>query len=72
MYACCYRHVHSNECGLSLQDKDGEVTPNCSLLSPLLYESEYESQLWMLFDSNKQNVGSGDAFHNRVYRSLCP
>ncbi|XP_048746966.2 tripeptidyl-peptidase 2-like [Ostrea edulis] len=60
------RHIYALEITYNFHlDKGGEVTPNCSLLSPLLYESEYESQLWMLFDSNKQQVGCGDAFHGR-------
>ncbi|KAG1676696.1 Tripeptidyl-peptidase 2 [Nymphon striatum] len=41
--------------------KNSEFTPNCSLLSDMLYESEYESQLWMIHDSNKQLLAIGDS-----------
>lgn len=43
-----------------------EVTLNSPLLSPYLYENDYESQLWMLFDSNKKYITSGDAYASGV------
>ena len=45
--------------------KGAEITPNLSLLSDVLYESEFESQLWMLYNSNKQFVACGDAYPSR-------
>jgi len=45
--------------------KATEICPDLSLLSDVLYESEFESQLWLLYNSHKQLVGCGDAYPNR-------
>lgn len=45
--------------------KATEITPNFPLLSNVLYESELESQLWMLYNSHKQLVACGDAFPSK-------
>ena len=48
------------------QSKSADIFINAYLLSDLLYESEFEGQMWMLYDSNKMLVGVGDAFSERV------
>jgi len=48
------------------KSKAGEIVPDFCLLSSLLYESAYESQLWMLYDSNKQLIDCGDAYTHQV------
>ena len=45
--------------------KSTDITPNLALLSDVLYESEFESQLWMLYNSQKQLVACGDAYPSR-------
>ena len=42
--------------------KSTEVTPSLPWLSGVLYESEFESQLWQLYNSHRQLVACGDAF----------
>lgn len=43
-------------------NKQSELALNVPHLSHLLYESEFESQLWMVFDSNKAVLASGDSY----------
>lgn len=43
-------------------NKASEITPNLSLLSEVLYESEFISQFWVLYNSHKQFVSCGDAY----------
>lgn len=45
--------------------KATEITPNLSLLTDVLYESEFISQLWLLYNSHKQVVDCGDAYANK-------
>lgn len=42
--------------------KPAELSIAASVLSHVLYESVFESQLWMLFDTNKMMIACGDAY----------
>lgn len=50
--------------------KSQELSLNAPLLSSVLYESEFESQFWMVFDVNKMMVQSGDAYSGSTYFKL--
>lgn len=50
--------------------KNQELSLHAPLFSSILYESEFESQLWMIFDSNKMMVQSGDAYSGTNYFKL--
>ena len=45
--------------------KTAESSVNLSMLSEVLYESQLESQIWMLYDTNKRLVGCGDAYPSK-------
>uniref|UniRef100_H2Z489 Tripeptidyl-peptidase 2 n=1 Tax=Ciona savignyi TaxID=51511 RepID=H2Z489_CIOSA len=42
--------------------KSSDVIVSFPIMSDLLYENEYNSQLWLLFDSNKALMAAGDAY----------
>lgn len=50
--------------------KPYEVALHVPLFNSVLYESEFESQFWMVFDTNKFMVACGDAYSNGKYVKL--
>ncbi|XP_030373113.1 tripeptidyl-peptidase 2 [Scaptodrosophila lebanonensis] len=50
--------------------KPCEVALYAPLFNDLLYEAEFESQMWMLFDVNKALVATGDAHSHTFYTKL--
>jgi len=45
--------------------KSGEVQITFPILSDLLYENEYVSQIWLLYNAHKEFMGAGDAYPNQ-------
>ncbi|XP_072938553.1 tripeptidyl-peptidase 2 [Epargyreus clarus] len=45
--------------------KATDVSPIVSMLCDMLYESEFESQMWMLYNSCKQLMAVGDAYPSK-------
>lgn len=50
--------------------KPQEVAFSLPLLNTVLYESEFESQLYMCFDSNRRQLVCGDAYSGHNYYKL--
>ena len=50
--------------------KTMEVAIYAPIFNSVLYESEYESQLWMIFDANKHMMACGDANSHTFYTKL--
>lgn len=65
------RQIFQNQFTFTLHlSKSGEIAFHVPLFYSTLYESEFESQFWMVFDSNKTHVCSGDAYSNTNFVKL--
>lgn len=65
------RQVYQNVLTYSFHlTKQQEISIKCPFLSSVLYESKFDSQIWMVFDSNKMMVASGDAFSGTNFIKL--
>lgn len=65
------RQVYQNLLTFNLHlAKQQEISIKCPLLSSVLYESKFDSQMWMVFDANKMMVASGDAFSGSNFIKL--
>ncbi|KAF0698016.1 Aste57867_11347 [Aphanomyces stellatus] len=57
------RHVYQLVLTYSLDKaEDGKITPKLPLLNDRLYDSPFEAQLILIFDTNKKYIGCSDAF----------
>lgn len=50
--------------------KSQELSLHAPIFNSTLYESEFESQFWMVFDVNKMLIQSGDAYSNNTFFKL--
>lgn len=48
------------------QEEPGKITPHFPETEGLLYDSEFGSQIWLLFDAGKQRVAADDVFPEAV------
>lgn len=65
------RQIYQNLLTYTLNvTKTMEVAIYAPVFNSVLYESEYESQLWMIFDANKHMVACGDANSHTFYTKL--
>lgn len=65
------RQIYQNLLTYNLNlSKTQEVAFSLPLLNDVLYESEFDSQLWMCFDSNKKLVSCGDSYSGNNYTKL--
>lgn len=65
------RQVYQNVLTYGLHlTKQQELSIHCPFLSSVLYESKFDSQMWMCFDGNKMMVASGDAFSGSNFFKL--
>ncbi|KAH8371854.1 hypothetical protein KR093_009109 [Drosophila rubida] len=65
------RQIYQNLLVYNLNvSKAAEVALYAPIFNDLLYESEFESQMWMLFDVNKSLVATGDAHSHTFFTKL--
>jgi tripeptidyl-peptidase II len=65
------RQIYQNVLKYNLNlAKAQEVALYAPMFYKVLYEAEFESQFWMLFDGNKQLLLTGDAYSNTNYLKL--
>lgn len=65
------RQIYQNLLTYNLNlSKAQEVAFSLPLLNNVLYESEFDSQLWMCFDANKKLISCGDAYSGTNFTKL--